>query len=157
VGKEGVEKRIDIISMAIQKGGTVFDLEEAELCYSPQFGSAKDPVNLAGMIAANVLRGDVEVVHAPEMAVRPEGVCVLDVREPLEFKRGHVEGAVHIPLGELRRRMNELPRDREIWVYCYVGQRSYVAARALRQYGFRAKNLSGGYRSLLMWQKAVDL
>lgn len=157
VGKEGVEKRIDIISMAIQKGGTVFDLEEAELCYSPQFGSAKDPVNLAGMIAANVLRGDVEVVHAPEMAARPEGVCVLDVREPLEFKRGHVDGAVHIPLGELRRRMNELPRDREIWVYCYVGQRSYVAARALRQYGFRAKNLSGGYRSLLMWQKAVDL
>lgn len=155
VGKKGAVRRTDVIAMALQKGGTVFDLEEAELCYAPQFGSAKDPVNLAGMIAANVVRGDVDIVHAEDMDRPPAGVLILDVREPFEFRRGHIPGAVHIPLGSLRRRMGELPKDREIWAYCYVGQRSYVAARALRQHGFRAKNLSGGYRSYEMWRKGV--
>lgn len=155
VGKKGAVRRTDVIAMALQKGGTVFDLEEAELCYAPQFGSAKDPVNLAGMIAANVVRGDVDVVHAEEMDRVPQDVLVLDVREPFEYRRGHIPGAVHIPLGALRQRMDELPKDREIWAYCYVGQRSYVAARALRQYGYRAKNLSGGYRTYTMWRKAV--
>lgn len=155
VGKKGAVRRTDVIAMAVQKGGTVFDLEEAELCYAPQFGSAKDPVNIAGMIAANVLRGDVDVVHAQDMDNPPENVLVLDVREPFEFRRGHIPGAIHIPLGALRHRMKELPKDREIWAYCYVGQRSYLAARALRQYGYRAKNLSGGYRSYEIWRKAV--
>lgn len=155
VGKKGAVRRTDVIAMAVQKGGTVFDLEEAELCYAPQFGSAKDPVNLAGMIAANVLRRDVEIVHAEDMDRPPEHVLVLDVREPFEFRRGHIPGAIHIPLGSLRQRMEELPKDREIWAYCYVGQRSYLAARALRQYGYRAKNLSGGYRSYVIWRKAV--
>ncbi len=156
VGKKGAVRRTDVIAMALQKGGTVFDLEEAELCYAPQFGSAKDPVNLAGMIAANVVRGDVDIVHAENMDRPPENVVVLDVREPFEFRRGHIPGAVHIPLGVLRQRMGELPKDREIWAYCYVGQRSYVAARALRQHGFQAKNLSGGYRSYEMWRRAVQ-
>ena len=155
VGKKGAVRRTDVIAMAIQQGATVFDLEEAELCYAPQFGSAKDPVNLAGMIASNVLRGDVEVVHAEDMDRRPEDVLVLDVRDPFEFRRGHIPGAVHIPLGALRQRMGELPKDREIWAYCYVGQRSYVAARALRQHGYRAKNLSGGYRTYTLWRKAM--
>ena len=145
VGEEGVEKRIDVIAMAIQKGATVFDLEEAELCYAPQFGAAKDPVNIAGMIAANVLRGDAPVAHWTD--VRPPESYVLDVREPRDFDLGHVEGASNIPLHSLRARMSGLPRDREILVYCAVGQRSYYASRALRLNGFPAKNISGGMRT----------
>jgi NADPH-dependent 2,4-dienoyl-CoA reductase/sulfur reductase-like enzyme/rhodanese-related sulfurtransferase len=145
VGKEGVEKRIDVISMAIQQNATVFDLEEAELCYAPQFGSAKDPVNLAGMIAANVLRGDAHMVHWEELD--RDRVFMLDVRDPSEFKEGNVEGAVNIPLNDLRQRMGEVPKDQEVWSYCLVGQRSYYAARALSQYGYVIKSLSGGYKT----------
>ncbi len=145
IGEEGVEKRIDVIAMAIQRGSTVFDLEEAELCYAPQFGAAKDPVNVAGMIAANVMRGDAPVAHWKD--VIGFQALILDVREPGEFKMGHVEGAINIPLNSLRVRMNELPRDREILVYCAVGQRSYYASRALRLHGFNARNISGGMRS----------
>jgi NADPH-dependent 2,4-dienoyl-CoA reductase/sulfur reductase-like enzyme/rhodanese-related sulfurtransferase len=146
-GKEGVERRIDVISMAIQKGGTVFDLEEAELCYAPQFGSAKDPVNMAGMIAANVIRGDVRIAHWEDLERTP--ALILDVRDLSECQKGHIAGATHIPLHELRRRMTELPRDRDIWAYCFVGQRSYYASRALQQYGYRIKNISGGYKTFL--------
>jgi NADPH-dependent 2,4-dienoyl-CoA reductase/sulfur reductase-like enzyme/rhodanese-related sulfurtransferase len=144
VGEEGVEKRIDAIAMALQRGSTVFDLEEAELCYAPQFGTAKDPVNVAGMIAANVMRGDAPVAHWKDTF--ESEALILDVREPGEFKMGHVEGAINIPLNSLRVRMNELPRDREILVYCAVGQRSYYASRALRLHGFNARNISGGMR-----------
>jgi NADPH-dependent 2,4-dienoyl-CoA reductase/sulfur reductase-like enzyme/rhodanese-related sulfurtransferase len=147
VGAGGVEKRIDVISMAIQKKGTVFDLEEAELCYAPQFGSAKDPVNLAGMIAANVLRGDIGLAHWEDL---DDGVAlILDVRDPMEHKRDHVNGALNLPLDEIRDRLDELPKDRPIWTYCFVGQRSYYAARALSQYGFQVKNLSGGFMTYL--------
>jgi NADPH-dependent 2,4-dienoyl-CoA reductase/sulfur reductase-like enzyme/rhodanese-related sulfurtransferase len=146
-GKEGVERRIDVISMAIQKGGTVFDLEEAELCYAPQFGSAKDPVNMAGMIAANVIRGDARIAHWDDLQRTP--ALILDVRDLSEFQKEHIAGATHIPLDELRRRMTELPRDRDIWAYCFVGQRSYYASRALQQYGYRIKNISGGYKTFL--------
>ncbi|MDM8000993.1 MAG: FAD-dependent oxidoreductase [Dehalococcoidia bacterium] len=145
IGEEGVEKRIDVIAMAIQKGSTVFDLEEAELCYAPQFGAAKDPVNVAGMIAANVMRGDAPVAHWKDTFATK--ALILDVREPGEFKMGHVEGAMNIPLNSLRVRMHELPRDREILAYCAVGQRSYYASRALRLHGFNARNISGGFRS----------
>lgn len=144
VGEQGVEKRIDIISMAIQQNSTVFDLEEAELCYAPKFGAAKDPVNIAGMIAANVLRGDAPVVHWEN--IEKTKAMILDVRNVSEFKEGHMKGAINIPLTELRGRMDELPPDREIWVYCAVGQRSYYATRTLRQNGFNAKNLSGGFK-----------
>jgi rhodanese-related sulfurtransferase len=133
--------------MAIQKGGTVFDLEEAELCYAPQFGSAKDPVNMAGMIAANVVRGDAQIAHWKDLGGTP--ALILDVRDLSEFQKGSVVGATHIPLRELRRRMTELPQDRDIWAYCFVGQRSYYACRALQQYGYRIKNLSGGYKAFL--------
>jgi NADPH-dependent 2,4-dienoyl-CoA reductase/sulfur reductase-like enzyme/rhodanese-related sulfurtransferase len=144
IGEEGVEKRIDVISMAIQKEATVFDLEEAEMCYAPQFGSAKDPVNFAGMIAANSLRGDSPLTHWQGL---DPGCYLLDVREPLEFNSGHVEGAVNIPLPNLRAGMNELPRDKDIAVYCGVGQRSYYATRILKQNGFSVKNISGGITS----------
>jgi len=147
IGREGVARRIDVIAMAIQKGGTVFDLEEAELCYAPQFGSAKDPVNMAGMIAANVLRGDARIVHWEDL--ERTSALMLDVRDPDEFRQGSLPGAAHVPLAELRRRMAELPRDRDIWAFCFVGQRSYYASRALQQYGYRSKNVSGGYKTYM--------
>lgn len=143
VGESGVERRIDVISFAIQKGSTVFDLEQAELCYAPQFGMAKDPVNLAGMVAANVVRGDVSLANWNDL---PEcGAFLLDVREEDEFRRGAIDGAINIPLHQLRRRLSELPKDRRIWVNCARGQRSYYAVRILQQHGFDASNLSGGY------------
>jgi rhodanese-related sulfurtransferase len=145
VGKDGVEKRIDVISMAIQQNATVYDLEEAELCYAPQFGSAKDPVNLAGMIAANVLRGDVDIVHWEKLD--KDRAFLLDVRDPSEYKKGSVDGSVNIPLNDLRQRMGEVPKDQEVWSYCLVGQRSYYAARVLSQYGYDIKSLSGGYKT----------
>jgi NADPH-dependent 2,4-dienoyl-CoA reductase/sulfur reductase-like enzyme/rhodanese-related sulfurtransferase len=145
VGKEGVEKRIDVISMAIQKRGTVFDLEETELCYAPQFGAAKDPVNTIGMIAANALRDDAPVAHWEDIA--ETDALLLDVRDRSEFEADHVDGALHIPLPELRARINELPQNREIWVYCGVGQRAYYATRILRLNGFDARNLSGGFQT----------
>lgn len=148
IGQEGVEKRIDVIAMAMQKESTVYDLEEAELCYAPQFGSAKDPVNMAGMIAANVLRGDARLAHWEE--VETTDALILDVRDEMEYKQDHVEGATHLYLDDIRDRMNELPKDREIWTYCFVGQRSYYAARALSQYGFKVKNISGGFKSFTM-------
>jgi NADPH-dependent 2,4-dienoyl-CoA reductase/sulfur reductase-like enzyme/rhodanese-related sulfurtransferase len=155
VGKGGVEKRIDVISMAIQKGATVFDLEEAELCYAPQFGSAKDPVNLAGMIAANVMRGDVSLAHWEKSA--QSSALILDVRDPSEFKRGHLEGALNLPLDQIRNRLEELPREREILTYCYVGQRSYYAARALSQYGFNIRNISGGFKTYQLHKTVGNL
>jgi rhodanese-related sulfurtransferase len=143
IGTEGVEKRIDVIAMAIQYQGTVFDLEEAELCYAPQYGAAKDPVNLAGMIASNFMRGYTRVVHWEDLA--GSNAFILDVRDPFEFKNGHVKNAVNITLGQLRGRLTELPQDREIWTYCLEGQRSYYALRILSHYGFTARNISGGY------------
>ena len=155
VGEEGVEKRIDVIAMAIQKGATIYDLEEADLCYAPQFGTAKDPVNFAGMIAANVLQGDVALASWEEVSDTP--ALLLDVREPSEFTAGHVDGALNIPLPQLRARLNELPAEREIWVYCAAGQRSYYALRILRQHGYsRVRNLSGGFTSYKQFQSMLQ-
>ena len=143
VGEKGVERRIDVIAQAIQLRATVFDLEESELCYAPQFGGAKDPVNFAGMIAANVVRGDVQLANWRNLG--SEVAIILDVREPQEFKAGGIEGAINIPLGQLRARMKELPVTQEIWVTCGVGQRAYYACRILTQHGYKARNLSGGF------------
>jgi NADPH-dependent 2,4-dienoyl-CoA reductase/sulfur reductase-like enzyme/rhodanese-related sulfurtransferase len=139
-GEDGVDKRISTLAMAIQMRATVHDLEEAELCYAPQFGSAKDPVNFSGMIAANVLRGDMPIRHWN--AVGDE--FLLDVRSPMELAVESVPGALNIPLGQLRTRLGELPRDREIHVICRSGTRSYYATRILLQNGFRARNVVGG-------------
>ncbi|MFC2044075.1 FAD-dependent oxidoreductase [Chloroflexota bacterium] len=145
IGEEGVEKRIDVIAIAIQQGASVFDLEDAELCYAPQFSSAKDPINVAGMIAANALRGDSLLAHWPDIDVTQS--TLLDVREPNEFREGHVAGAINIPLGTLRQRISELPHDNEILSYCNVGKRSYYATRILRLNQFKARNISGGFTS----------
>jgi rhodanese-related sulfurtransferase len=129
--------------MALQLGATIHDLEEAELCYAPQFGSAKDPVNFAGMIAADVENSDMPLSHWDDVGQS----FLLDVREPLELAVESAPGAVNIPLGQLRARLGELPRDREILVICRSGQRAYYATRMLLQKGFRARTLSGGMLS----------
>jgi NADPH-dependent 2,4-dienoyl-CoA reductase/sulfur reductase-like enzyme/rhodanese-related sulfurtransferase len=138
-----VDKRISALAVAIQMGATVYDLEESELCYAPQFGSAKDAVNFAGMIAADVLRGDMPLAHWPET----DGAFLLDVRQPVELVVESVPGAVNIPLPQLRVRLGELPRDREILVICRSAQRAYYATRILLQNGFKARNISGGMLS----------
>lgn len=146
-GTSGVDKRMDVIAMAIQAGMTVYDLEEAELCYAPQYGHAKDPVNMAGFIAAGVLRGDQPIIHASTIADdRPEDLFLLDVRTTGEYAKAHIPGAVNIPVEELRDRMGEVPADKPIAAYCQVGQRGYLATRILLQNGMVAQNVSGGYR-----------
>jgi NADPH-dependent 2,4-dienoyl-CoA reductase/sulfur reductase-like enzyme/rhodanese-related sulfurtransferase len=147
IGLEGVEKRIDVIATAIQFRGTVHDLAEAELCYAPQFGAAKDPVNLAGMLAENVLNGDMPV--ADWLEVDRTDALLLDVREADEFASGHIPKAINLPLSQMRDRYRELPTNRDIWTYCGVGQRAYFATRFLAQHGYRSKNLSGGYSTYL--------
>ena len=145
LGEEGVEKRIDVLSMALQLGGTVHDLAETELCYAPQFGAAKDPVNLAGFIAENVRNGDMPVAPWEDVDA-PDG-RVLDVREPAEVALGAIPGAIQIPLHQLRKRLGELPRGQVLRVCCAVGQRAYYAVRLLRQNGYDARQLSGGYQT----------
>ena len=143
LGEDGVPKRIDSFAMAIQAGFTIYDLEESELCYAPPFGSAKDPVNFAGMVAADILRGDMPIVHWDSV----DGAFLLDVRNPAELEVENVPGALNIPLPELRARLGELPRDREIVVFCRSGQRAYYATRILLQNGFNVSNLAGGMLS----------
>jgi NADPH-dependent 2,4-dienoyl-CoA reductase/sulfur reductase-like enzyme/rhodanese-related sulfurtransferase len=143
LGEDNVDKRISALAMALQMGATIYDLEEAELCYAPQFGSAKDPVNFAGMVAADVVRGDMPIGHWDGAGK----AFLLDVREPVELAVENAPGAVNIPLGQLRARLGELPRDREILVTCRSGQRAYSATRILLQKGLKARNLSGGMLS----------
>ena len=144
LGEDNVDKQISALAMALQMGATVYDLEESELCYAPQFGSAKDPVNFAGMVAADVLRGDMPLSHWNTA----KDAFLLDVREPFELAVESVPGAINIPLGKLRARIKELPRDREIHVICRSGQRAYMATRILMQNGFKARDVSGGMLSL---------
>ena len=143
LGEDGVPKRIDSFAMAIQAGFTIYDLEESELSYAPPYGSAKDPVNFAGMAAANVLRGDMPLVHWDAIG---DGF-LLDVRNPVELEVETVPGAVNIPLPQLRARLEELPRDKEINVFCRSAQRSYYATRILLQNGFKVRNISGSMLS----------
>ncbi len=148
LGEDGpaVDKRISALAMAIQMGATIYDLEEAELCYAPQFGSAKDPVNFAGMVAANIMEDGMAVSHWDEL----EGAFLLDVRQPVELVIESVPGAVNIPIGQLRSRMEELPKDKEIHLICRSAQRAYYAQRMLAQHGFKVRTLSGGILSRAM-------
>jgi len=148
VGGQGVDKRIDVLAVAIQAGMTVFDLEEMELAYSPQYGSAKDPINMAGFVAAGLLRGDHPQADVAAVTLSENGRLVLvDVRTPQEYAGGHISGAVNIPVDDLRSRLGELPHDREVAVYCQMGQRGYLAVRILAQAGFKVVNLGGGYKT----------
>ena len=154
VGRDGVDKRIDVLATALKAGMTVHDLAELELSYAPPYGSAKDPVNLAGMAAQNVLAGDVALAQWNEVAaLDPTVTLLLDVRSHDERAAGFIPGSMHIPVDELRQRLIELPHDREIVTYCQSGQRSYFAARILSHHGFGVRNLSGSYRT---WQAVQD-
>lgn len=151
VGYDGVDKRIDVLATVIRLGGTITDLTELELSYAPPFSSAKDPVNMAGYVAENVLAGRAEVLTTDEfMAYDRENAILLDVRTEMEFNNGHIEGALNIPVDSLRERIGELDKNKEILEYCQVGLRGYVAARILEQKGFKVKNLTGGYKSVIM-------
>lgn len=149
IGGEGADKRIDVLAVAIQAGMTVAQLAEAELAYSPQYGSAKDPINMAGFLAEEVRTGRHAQIRFEELIADH---YLVDVRTPEEFAQGHLPGAVNLPVDQLRQRLEELPRDREIVTYCQVGQRGYLAQRLLAQRGFSVQNLSGGYKTWLLYQ-----
>ena len=152
VGFSGVDKRIDVIATVIRLGGTVHDLTRLELCYAPPFSSAKDPVNMAGYTAENILKGQFTPFYPEEAdAMDPGKVFLLDVRTQEEFDAGSIPGAVNIPLDSLRGELGRLPKDREIGVFCQIGLRGYIASRILLQNGFPdVRNLSGGYR---LWRE----
>ncbi len=152
VGATGVDKRIDVLAVALRAGLTVYDLEDLELCYAPPYGSAKDPVNMAGFVAANVLRGDVELWEPEELAGLGPDQVLVDVRSPQEHANGAIPGSRLLPVDDLRGLLPGLPVDKEYLVYCQVGLRGYLAARILAQRGFRVRNLSGGYRRYALWK-----
>lgn len=147
VGADGVDKRIDVLAVAIRAGMTVYDLEHLELSYAPPYGSAKDPVNYAGFAAANFLRGDVRLCHSEELKHPGPNQIPLDVRTPKEVEAGTIPGSLAIPLDELRDQLDKLPRDKELLVFCAAGLRGYLACRILSQNGFQCKNLTGGYKT----------
>ena len=144
-----MDKRIDVIATVIRLGGTVTDLTELELCYAPPYSSAKDPVNMAGYVAENLLAGRVNVLTTDQfMAYEKENTIVLDVRTEVEFNNGHIKDAINIPVDSLREKIGELDKNKVILEYCQVGLRGYVASRILTQKGFKVKNLTGGYKSV---------
>jgi CoA-disulfide reductase len=148
IGYDGVDKRIDVIAATMRLGGTVSDLTELELSYAPPFSSAKDPVNMAGFVAENVITGKMDVITPEEILnYSKDNAILLDVRTEIEFNNGHIEGALNIPVDNLRERLNELDKDKEIIEYCQVGLRGYVAARILSEHGYKVKNVTGGYKS----------
>ncbi len=156
VGFDGVDKRLDVLATAVRAGLTVTDLENLELAYAPPYGSAKDPVNMAGFVGANLLRGDVRFWYAEDYPAQTEGAVILDVRSSAEYDTWHVPGARNLPLGHLRGKLGELPADAPIRVYCKVGFRSYLAYRLLVQRGFRdVATLAGGADTFRDWHRTV--
>jgi len=146
VGGSGVDKRIDVIATAMRGGLTASDLADLELSYAPQFGSAKDPVNMLGFVAENLRDGRTETIQWHEIdAALAEGAQLIDVRTPTEYAKGTIDGAINVPMDELRTRLDEVADD--VIVHCQVGLRGYVAARVLAQRGRRVRNLDGGYRT----------
>lgn len=150
VGQEGADKRLDVLSSVIQTRGSIYDLTEFEQAYAPPFSSAKDPVNMAGFVAENILLGRLKVVDCTQLDSREEDAVLIDVRTPAEFAGGTIKGAVNIPLDEVRTRLAEIPGDKPLYIFCQQGLRGYLAQRILVQKGFsNVRNLSGGY---LLWQ-----
>jgi CoA-disulfide reductase len=148
VGNEGVDKRIDVLATAIKAGLKVFDLADLELAYAPPYSSAKDPVNMLGYIASNIIEGQVKTLQYHEIdEIVAKGGYLIDVREPGEVTRGSIASSVNIPLGQLRARLSELPSNQPIYVTCQVGLRGYTASRILMENGFEAVNLDGGYKT----------
>ncbi len=147
VGYDGVDKRIDVIATAMRAGMTVYDLEKLELAYAPPYSSAKDPVNMAGYVASNILKGDNVIIHWHDInKLDREKIFLIDVRTPEEYSLGSIEGAINIPVDDLRNRINEIPKDKNVIIFCKQGLRGYIAYKILKQKGVKnIKNLSGGY------------
>jgi rhodanese-related sulfurtransferase len=142
-----VDKRIDVLAVALRAGMTVYDLENLELCYAPPYGAAKDPVNVLGFVASNMLKGDVRHSYCEEIINFKPDQVILDVRSAIETQAGMIPGAVNIPIDALRGQLESLSRNKEYIVYCQVGLRGYLACRILTQNGFKCRNLSGGYQT----------
>ncbi|MEA5003420.1 MAG: FAD-dependent oxidoreductase [Christensenella sp.] len=156
VGKEGVDKRMDVIATTMYFGGTVHDLGRLQLCYAPPYSSAKDPVNMIGFMAENNLSGQCRFISWDQLdGLDPQKYAVLDVREDGEVARGMIDGAIHIPLGQLRSRISELDKNKTIVVCCAIGLRAYVACRILTGHGFEAIDLSGGYTTYSMAHRKI--
>ena len=150
IGLDGVDKRMDVIATVIRLKGTVRDLTELELAYAPPYSSAKDPVNMIGFVAEDILSGLSDVFTYEQLAsFDRQGTILLDVRTEMEFENGHLPDAINIPVDDLRRRLSDLNKDKLILTYCQVGLRGYIASRILSQNGFRVKNMTGGYKSAL--------
>ncbi|OOM78013.1 FAD-dependent oxidoreductase [Clostridium sp. BL-8] len=158
IGKGDVSKRIDVIATAIKFGGTVEDLKDLELCYAPPFSTAKDVVNYAGYVASNLLNGDFKQVNVDLVRGLVEhGSYIIDVRERGEFANGHIKNAVNIPLSELRQRINEIPKDKPVYLHCRTGQRSYNATLALQNLGFQnVYNITGSFLALSFYEYFDD-
>jgi NADPH-dependent 2,4-dienoyl-CoA reductase/sulfur reductase-like enzyme/rhodanese-related sulfurtransferase len=154
IGKEGVDRRIDVLATAVRAGLTVFELQDLELAYAPPYGSAKDSINMVGYIASNLLENDTEFIYADELSdLNPEETIILDVRTPKENRRESIPGSTLIPLSDLRSNIHKLDKDKEIVAFCLVGVRAYMAERMLKQNGYRCRNLSGG---ILSWKASQD-
>jgi NADPH-dependent 2,4-dienoyl-CoA reductase/sulfur reductase-like enzyme/rhodanese-related sulfurtransferase len=155
VGKKGVDKRIDVLATAIRAKMTVFDLEELELAYAPPYSSAKDPINICGFVASNILKGDMEIAHWSELeTLQQNGEILIDLRTKFELNHeGKIEGALHIPIDELRSGLSELDSKKTYIPFCAVGFRGYLAHRILVQNGFHSRNLSGGFMTYAMANK----
>ena len=146
-GADGTDKRADVLAAAIRAGMTVSELCDLELCYAPPYSSAKDPINVAGMAAENIVTGRVKVFHWENLSkLDPTTVTLLDVREPDEYRRGSIEGFINIPLSNFRAHLNEIDPGKPVYVHCFSGMRSYIACRILSGHGFDCWNISGGYR-----------
>ncbi|KAA6461462.1 MULTISPECIES: CoA-disulfide reductase [Bacillus cereus group] len=147
IGRDGVDKRIDVIATAIKAKLKVMDLPDLELAYAPPYSSAKDPVNMVGYAAMNMIEGLVDTVQWHEIdAIVEKGGFLIDVREPFELKQGIIKGSVNIPLDELRERLDEIPKNKELYITCQLGMRGYVAARLLMEKGYKVKNVDGGFK-----------
>ncbi len=158
VGADGADKRIDVIATAIRGRLTVRELADIELAYAPPYSSAKDPVNMAGYVASNIMDGLVQTIQWHEVDdFHRNGGLVIDVRDAVELQGGTIPGSIHIPLAEIRERMSEIPRDLEITVSCQVGLRGYLAARILTQSGYRVRNVDGGYKTYSVMAKRNHL
>jgi NADPH-dependent 2,4-dienoyl-CoA reductase/sulfur reductase-like enzyme/rhodanese-related sulfurtransferase len=151
IGQSGVDKRIDVLATAMQNDMAVFDLEHLELAYAPPYNSAKDPVNMAGFVASNLLRGDYQMIHAEDLVsdTQLENLQIVDVRSPDEYARGHIIGAINLPINSLREELFVLDKSCRTLVYCQVGYRGYLGYRILKQHGFDVVNLDGGFKSVV--------
>ena len=158
IGKGDAVRRIDVIASMITMDGTLEDLKELELCYAPVYGTAKDIVNLAALVGLNVLYGSMPQVHVSQVRELVEsGACIIDVREPGEFTAGHLKGAVNIPLSQFRDRIEEVPKDKPVYLHCRTSQRSYYALCELQGRGWRnVKNISGSFLGICLYEYFTD-